>query len=183
MAYMFEYLGLSSMLLAWICLGIMLHKWPNAGNKTISEHVTVHRRAHAVFAFGLGVGGVLIYWWAVDWLAPQLGLGSWFIALTGIAIALQMIVAVVPADRRRAGKVHTIAAFTMAALYVPVSWLIVVSPGISDVARMICVVLFVAMVGMSLYGSATWRRRSRVVAVQAVYVVTFQVLLLAAAYL
>lgn len=180
---MFEYLGLISMLVAWVCLGLMLHKWPNAGNKTISEHVTAHRLAHAVFAFGLSIGGVLIYWWAVDWLAPQLGLGSWFIGLTGIAIGLQMIVAVVPANRRRAGRVHTIAAFTMAVLYLPVSWLLVTAPAISPVARPIATGLLIAMCAMAVYGSLMWRRQPRMVASQAVYIVTFQLLLLAAAYL
>lgn len=182
---MLQYLGLVCVIGTWIIMGVLMWRWYDPTLKTISQHVARHRSAYVMFVVGVGLVPLVYYVWMLVWMMPHLGLGWWYGVVATIAIVLQVISALVPADKNRQPymAIHDVAAKLMGISYLPMMWMIAFAPYISDIAQVITVVLSGVNSVLAVYFMLTWERQRHVVMWQATYIVIFQLIMLIAAYL
>lgn len=180
---MFKYLGLALVLLSWLAGGYLVTKWRDKQLQTISKHAASNKEATKLFA-GMLIGcGILFYIWLLLWFVPHLELNMVFVAILTITIVCQMLTALAPDTTGGSRKLHRLAAYTMAVLYLPLAVLITVSPELSVAGKVVC------SLGV-LYMSATFvlvvllgKLKNRYLKLQVLYIMVFQVLILVAAYL
>ena len=115
-------------------------------------------------------------------MAHRLGLGAWFKATIALTYALQVATALVPDVEGRQRTIHKLTAWSMAALFLVVSWLIVLSPGVSHTAQ----IIGYALAGYMAAGYAALafspKAREKFLLLQTSYVIAMQLVVLAAAY-
>lgn len=149
---------------------------------SISQHAASARGAYGVFSFTLVVCGGVFYYWLITWFVPRLGLSWVFLLILSLAIAGQMIAAIVPDTESWKMVVHRVAAYGMAVMFLPLGLLILVAPKISVAARIlgaVCIAYMIIGFSLLLLG----KLKARFLIFQALYVVAFQILILAAAYM
>jgi hypothetical protein len=180
---MLKYLGLAAVLISWIAVGFLLYRWRNSPSLSVSKHAAAARGAYWVLAVALLAGGWAFYYWTMAWLVPLLDLGNGFIALATLAIVGQSVAAIVPDKPGWQSRVHLVAAYGMALLYFPISLNLLGSPYLPEVARVVGVVYVAyALAAWILFIAVSWARRYYLV-FQTLYVIMFQLFLLAAGYL
>jgi hypothetical protein len=103
---------------------------------SLSLHAASNKNAAKLFALVLTALGLLFYLWFVFWFAPALGLSWLFFALMSATIGCMFVAAVVTDSGGRSHRVHAIAAYAMAYLFLPLSFLILAAPRTSSLARM-----------------------------------------------
>jgi hypothetical protein len=180
---MIEYLGLTVVFLSWIAGGYLLSKWRGSNDMSISQHAATSRQASVLFAVVMSGGGLLFYYWTLKWLVPRLDLGLWFSFLITLAFIGQFVaglVADVVGHRRR---IHRIAAYAMAYLFLPLSVLLINASNISGPARIIGILCLIYMIGSLLLINLVPATRKHYLIYQASYIVAFQLQILSAAYL
>jgi hypothetical protein len=90
--------------------------------------------------------------------------------------------AIIPDSPGWRRKAHKLAAWSMAVWFLPLAWVLAVAPNISTVAQIICVLLSGYMtVGWALI--LTRKFKLTFLLFQATYVISLQLVILAAAYL
>jgi len=106
-----------------------------------------------------------------------------FVSLLSAAIGLQVLAGVVPDDAKTwRSKVHRIAAYGEAVLFVPLSILLILSPVVSAIGSAIGILaLGYFIVSILLYAFAP-KSQEHYLTFQALYIVAFQVQTLVAAY-
>lgn len=180
---MFEYLGLVLVLSNWILIGLAVRRLGITRHRSISEHIASTRSGYWLGVLGLTVIGAMFFVWIMGYVVPKLGLGQGFVWLLMGAIALQVIAGFVPDDARTwRSKVHRVAAYGEAALFVPMSVLIT---GSSDISRIGVIAGMVALgyflVSLLLYFFVP-KARDHYIIFQALFIVVFQVQILVSAY-
>ena len=180
---MIEYLGLILVFITWFAGGYLVKKYRDPSLLTLSKHAASAPEAYRLFMFTLVICGVLFYVWLLEWFAPHLELGMAFTVLVTLMVLCQIIAAIVPDTLRGRRKIHRLAAYSMAVLYLPVCGLILFSPQLSSSARLICLALtlymLVGFISVVIIGKA----RRYYLAFQIQYIIAFQVVILSAAYL
>jgi hypothetical protein len=112
----------------------------------------------------------------------HLHLGILFDLLITFTIACQIVTALAPDTQGISRKVHRYAAYTMAVLYLPLVALVITAPGISLPARIIDAFAGVYMLTTFIIIAILGKAKSRYLLFQALYVMVFQIAILAAAY-
>jgi len=149
---------------------------------SISQHAASAQGAQWLFAGTLIIGGSVFYYWLLGWFTPRLHLTTLFVVLLSITIFAQVITAIIPDTDKWKRMVHRVAAYGMAVLYFPLAILILlntasvsakVAESISLLYMVIAFVLFVFLA----------KAKERYLIFQSLYVIAFQVIILAAAYL
>lgn len=180
---MFAYLGLILVAITWLSGAFMIAKWHDESRPTISRHVAGGKMAYWLFATVLVVSGLLFYVWFINWLSPRLGLSMEFKAILTLTIIGQMITAVIPDTGKHRKLVHDVAASTMSVLYIPLDALILAAPRLSIFAHIVVSVAGIYMVGALVWVVILNRNRDKFLIFQALYIMAFQVAIMAAAYL
>ena len=180
---MFHYLGLILVITSWVAGVYMVRKWSGTYAMSISKHAARAKGASTLFLIVLGVGSTLFYWWLIKWLTPHLGLGSVFVALLSFTAVAQILVALVPDTFGWRHQVHQKVALAMAACYLPLTYLIVTSSKVSTYARMISYICLAYMIVAASVFFFTKKARNYYLLFQSLYIVAFQIVILAAAYL
>lgn len=179
---MFAYLGLILVVVSWFAGAYLVVRWHDKSLPTLSQHAAGSKEGRRFFATVLiGCGG-LFYFWLIQWFVPQLGLGLAFVALLTLATAGQLIAAVVPDTVGWQRSIHRYAAYGMAVLWLPLAGFIVAAPDISAVGRVICVVAALYMFVTFIIGTVCMKLQDRYLLFQILYIMVFQTLILAAAY-
>ncbi|HUH56948.1 MAG TPA: hypothetical protein VL020_00310 [Pseudomonadales bacterium] len=180
---MFEYLGLILTLLSWLGIVYILVNWRGRHDMSISMHAASASRALLLFRVVLVLLGGVFFWWLVAWLAPELKLSTTFTSVLALTILCQMIAGLIPDIEGWQRKVHRGAAWLMAVLYLPLSFMILGSLEVGVLARTIGLVCLAYMLAAG-FGYLFYKRlRSKFLFFQFMYIVAFQVLILSAAYL
>jgi hypothetical protein len=180
---MLQYLGLGLVLASWVGGFFLVSKWYNKNLATISKHAASDKKALRVFA-GILIGlGSAFYYWLLVWFIPELHLGRLFQCVLAATIICQIITALAPDTIGWRKKIHYIAAYTMAALYLPLSLLILSSSEVSMLARIIGIGLVIYMVTSFVLVAMLGKVRTRYLLFQASYIVAFQLVIVIAAYL
>lgn len=180
---MFEYFGLILVILSWIGGYLLISKFYDKSLPTISKHAASHRTASWLFAAILILLGAAFYWWLTKWLTPHLGLSVAFSSILTVAIICQFIAALAPDVDGWRGVVHRWGAWLMAVLYLPLSALIILSPQLTLPTRIICSLLLAYMLVGFLLVVVMGKAKSKYLPLQASYIVSFQLIILVAAYL
>lgn len=180
---MFQYLGLALVPISWVAGVYMVRKWRGTYAMSISKHAASTKGASALFTIVLGVGSGLFYWWLIRWVTPHLGLGALFVVLLSVTAAAQIIVALIPDSFGWRHHVHQKVALSMAILYLPLIYLILTSSNISNIAQVVGFACLAYML-IAAIGYATIKQlRNYYLIFQSLYIVAFQLIILAAAYL
>jgi len=180
---MLQYLGLLLVVMSWLSGAFAYYKLRHDRYVTISQSAASSRQASRFFiAILVGYGG-LFYLWLVGWFAPHLLLGNVFIILLTTTIVLQFLTAVTLGREGRQQQVHRLAAYAMAGLYIPLAVLIASSPRISDIAQHLAIIGAAYMIISFLLVALLKKIRGHYLLFEVLYIVTFQLIILAAAYL
>lgn len=178
-----KFLGLLLVLLTWATGAFILKKWPNARSMSMSQHAASNPAAVKLFGAVLIGGGLIFYAWLVKWFVPTLDLTILFIVLVTGTLLTQIIAALIPDISGWSSKIHRASAYSGAFLYLPISYLILAAPKISIPARVIGLVCFAYMITACLAYFFVKRARDHYLVFQVLYIMAFQVIILAAAYL
>ncbi len=180
---MFKFLGLLMVLVSWVSGFYLTRKWRGTRAMSISEHAASHKSAAKLFTLVLVAGGTIFYAWLVAWFVPHLKLSVGFIILLSVTMVAQMIAGVIPDAKGWQKIVHRTAAYGMAVLYLPLSFIIVTAPETPSNARIIGIVCLTYMIGAGLGFLTIKRARPHFLIAQSLYIVAFQLIILSAAYL
>lgn len=179
---MFEYFGLVAVGLSWLIGGLILWKWRIDNTKSISEHAASHRTAFLLCGLVLSVVGPLFYLWTLKYVVSPLGLGFSFTATLTLAILLQVATGLVPDVPGWKRTVHRFTAYGMAALFFPLSIMLLLADGISVWAFLSGLMSVGYMVlGWFLFYFVP-KSRDHYLIFQALYIVVFQLQILLVAY-
>lgn len=180
---MFAWLGLVITIVIWAGLAVLIARSRNRSLTTISSHGSVSKGAAVFFAVLLTGGGLVFYWWLIGWYVPHLHLSLTFSVLLTIVV---LYVVATGLNNGRAGlskAVHSYTAQTMALLFIPLALLIINNPAVSMAARVICICLAVYMVHSYVITEVMKRFQPQHLFFQTSYIVAFQLLILASAYI
>ncbi len=179
---MFEYFGL--ILVELSCLGgyLLISRFYNKDLPTISKHAASNRAASQLFATILIFVGAAFYWWLIKWFTPHLELTFIFQVILTITILCQFIAALAPDIDGWRGVTHRWSAWLMAVLYLPLSVLIIISPQMTLIPQIICSLLVAYMLIGFVLVAIIGKAKSMYLALQASYIVSFQLIILTAAY-
>lgn len=180
---MFEYLGLFLVVLSWLGGYLLISRFYNKDLPTISKHAASNRTASRLFATILILVGAAFYWWLIKWFAPHLGLTFIFETILTITILCQFIAALAPDVNGWRGVIHRWSAWLMAILYLPLSVFIITSPQMTLISQAICSLLLLYMLIGFVLVAIMGKAKSKYLPLQASYVVSFQLIILVAAYI
>ena len=180
---MFEYFGLILVVLSWLGGYLLISRFYNKDLPTISKHAASNREASWLFAAILILVGAAFYWWLIKWFVPHLELTFEFQVILTITILCQFIAALAPDVDGWRGVAHRWSAWLMAIFYLPLSVFIIASPQMTLMLQVICslllVYMFIGFVLVAMMGKA----KSKYLPLQASYIVSFQLIILVAAYM
>jgi len=179
----FPYLGLILVPISWLAGIYLVRNWHGTYSMSISKHAASAKNASKFFAVVLVGGGVLSYWWLIQWFTPHLGLGTIFVALLSFTAIAQIVVAIIPDVLGWQHHVHQKVAVIMAACYVPLTYLVLASSKVSLSARIIAYVCIAFTIVVGLLFFFVKKARSYYLVFQSLYIVAFQIIILSSAYL
>lgn len=180
---MFEYLGLILVPISWITIGYILYRWRGTYNMSISQHAASAKGAYNVLFVTLIAGGLLFYYWLLAWFAPHLLLPKAFSYVLSLTVLLQFIAGAIPDSTDWKHRSHQSAAYFMAILYIPLTYLIVTSNVISTLATIISAVCISYIFFSAYLFFFVKNARKYYLIFQSLYIVSFQIIILSAAYL
>lgn len=180
---MFAALGLLLTAVTWIAGAYLVRTWRGTYKMSISQHAASARGASKIFTVTLVLIGGVFYIWLVGWFVPHLELGSVSVALLSVTVTLQFISGLIPDSYGWRKIVHRATAYTMAGLYIPLTYLIVSSDQLTAAAQYVSAVCITYMaVATFLFIFAKWAKNYYLI-FQSFYIVAFQLIILSAAYL
>jgi len=179
---MFEHLGLLLVGLSWLGGYFLISRSYDESFPTISRHAASNRAATHLFAVILILVGAAFYYWLIEWFAPHLKLPVAFELILTLTIICQFIAGLAPDVAGWRGVVHRWSAYLMAILYVPLSILIIASPEVTLLVQLLCGALLIYMVIGFIFVAILGKAKARYLPLQISYIVSFQSIILLAAY-
>lgn len=180
---MLQYFGLTLVIASWLGGYYLVNRWYDKNLSTISKHAASNKTASRIFA-GILIGfGLIFYYWLNFWFTPHLKLNVYFQSILTLTIMCQILVGLAPDTSGWSRKIHRLAAYTMAVLYLPLSVLIINSDQLTLLARTICILLALYMLATFTLVAVLRKAKGKYLFFQASYLIAFQVLILSAAYL
>jgi len=180
---MFHFLGLFLMILTWMVGLYLIRKWRNKSLLTISKHASSTVWSYLLFALSLSAIGISLYIWLLRWFMPHLKLNALFGSILTLMIICLVVTAVIPDTKGLSRRLHRIAAFSMAVLYLPLSLLIALSATLHVITRILCLGLLIYMLLTFTFVVLMKRSQQRYLVFQGLYIVAFQLIVLSAAYM
>lgn len=181
--HLFHHFGLMAFGLILLVMAVTLKKWGKDHALSLSGHAARQRPSYLVFLGGLLAAGVLFYGFGSQWLAPTLGLDAAFAIVLAAATVLELITAIVPDIAGVKSNIHRIAAWSMAVCMGVLGILVAFAPGLSALARTICIILVGYMGFALLLFLFVKRSRAYFLLFQGSYVLSFFAVMLVATYL
>jgi hypothetical protein len=127
--------------------------------------------------------GAAFYYWLIEWFSPHLQLSMLFEVILTITILCQFVAAVAPDVDGWRGVVHRWSAYLMAVLYVPLSVLIIASSQVALPVQILCSLLLAYMVIGFVLVAMLGKAKEKYLPLQASYIISFQLIILIAAYI
>lgn len=178
-----KFLGLISIVLIWGGLLFLLYKWPGKPSMSFSLHAAQTKAAQIYYCFLFLVSLPLFYIFIVGWYVPTFQLNGWFITLTTVGVIGQLIAVAVPALPGRKTTIHNIAAYTMAATFIPLTLLVATTESFTEYARVIAIAAALYMLGTLISYMYVKHLREKYLYFQAGYIAAFHVVIVVSAYL
>ncbi len=179
----YKYLGLVYFAVIWAAMLYILGRKPHDKTKTISRHVAMYRKTFIMFAIVRTVALPLWVLFAFGWLVPALDLPIIATVLLATSIGADMVSAWVPAVDGLKGKIHSLSAFAVAAMYVPLSFLFAISSHVSELAKAIIWIDILLMLILWILFMAHRKSKEYYLYFQLTYFILFDTAFLSAAFL
>ena len=180
----FKYFGLYSILLFTLVTVLITYKWHEDHSLTLSRHIALRRTPYYLFLATSIIGQIMFWLFVVFWLVPFYGLNSavaWLITLGSVC---QLTAATIPdTGEGTKSRVHSLAAWTMAAVMYLFVLLMCLEPSISAFARWFCGFGFVWMTTSLAVYFFSKRHRDKTFILQNAYILVFYSAVLIVAYL
>jgi hypothetical protein len=179
----YKYLGLVYFAVIWAAMLYSLGRKPHDKTKSVSRHVATYRETFIMFAVVRTVALPLWILFAFGWLVPVLDLPLIASVLFAAGVGAEMISAWVPAVEGRKGKIHSLSALLVAAMYIPLSFLFALSPDVSGLARTIIWADILAMIILGVLFMVREKTKEYYLYFQLAYFILFDTAFLSAAFL
>lgn len=180
---MFQYFGFVLVMLSWLGGYFLVSRWYDKSLPTISRHAASNRTASRLFAVVLILIGAAFYYWLIEWFSPHLQLSMLFEVILTITILCQFVAALAPDVDGWRGVVHRWSAYLMAVLYAPLSVLIIASSQVALPVQILCSLLLAYMVIGFVLVAMLGKAKEKYLPLQASYIISFQLIILIAAYI
>lgn len=180
---MFKYLGLMLVALSWVVAIMLLLKWRNKDLVTISHHGASTKKAYLLFVVILIGLGAPFCVWVMNFLVPMMHHQAIFVAVLAATFICQFITALAPDIQGWKSNLHRLAAYAMAALYVPLTLLILLTANLPIVAHLVAVVGLCFMLFTIIWVSLLGRSKRYFMHFQMVYVMLMQLTFLLPVYI
>lgn len=182
---MIKHLGIICIALVWISTYVLLRRHSLDPHKSISEHATKNRMYQVLFSAAEIVITVLFGVFLFGWLIPYLQLGTAYGVIAATGLICTLIAAIVPERPGRQKIVHGVAAYTMAITLALSNVLLLYSPQVNFVTKIVLVFALLGMIAIAILG---WRGKKGlfgqyILAVQIGYYALYHISILAATYL
>lgn len=177
-----KYLGLLLVIISWIIAVVLIAKLRNKDLVTISHHAASTRKAHIIFITVLIGLGLPFYIWIYKWLAPNTINVEVFRYLLVLSFALQAVTALAPDTNGWTRALHRFAAYSMAALYLPLVIMIADSSKLSNFAQGFAAVVAIYMLFTIISISLFKKMKQHYIIFQTLYVVAMQSTILLGVY-
>lgn len=179
---MFKYVGLIAVLLSWIAGTYLLRKWRGTRAMSISMHAASSDAASRLFMAVLVGVGLAFYIWLITWFTHAIRLPWPFLVLVSLAFLGQVVAGIVPDIAGFERRVHRIAAYGMAALFLPISFMILRTAHLPRLAYALGIICFNYLCAACFMYFFVKRARSHYLVFQVLYILAFQSIILLAAY-
>lgn len=180
---MLEYLGLVLVPISWITIGYIVYKWRGTYAMSISQHAASAKGAYNLLFVTLIAGGLVFYYWLLAWFTPHLELPKTFSYVLSLTMLLQIVAGAIPDSTGWKHRTHQSAAYFMAVLYIPLTYLIVASENISTLAKVVGAVCISYIFFSAYLFFFVKKTRNYYLIFQSLYIFAFQIIILSAAYL
>jgi len=177
-----RFVGLLVIISIWVLGGYLIWKWRDKNLLTISKHAASTRNASILFTCALVLSGALLYWWFTAWFKQHLGLSGLFTFLISFSILCQLMTGLFADTSGAQRQIHRIAAYSMAVSYLPLAVVISLSSKLTTLVQVICLLIGLYMAVSFTLLVLLQKARDKYLVFQALYVVSFGVLVLVAAY-
>lgn len=182
---MIKHLGIICIALVWISTYVLLRRHSLDPNKSISEHATKNRMFQVVFGVAEIVITVLFSVFLFGWLIPYLQLGTAYGVIAATGLICTLVAAIIPEKPGWQKIIHGVAAYTMATTLALSNVLLLYSPQVNPVAKIVLALALLGMIAIAILG---WRGKKglfgqSILAMQIGYYALYHVSILAATYL
>ena len=162
-------------------LTLLVFRWPQGLDKTFSQHAAAQRFTIWYYFALFLVALPLLMTFVLSWFMPTLRLPGWFGLFVGLAAALQLMVAAIPETGGWKTTWHRSLTYVSSFFLAPAIILLIASPGINNVARLVAALCLAIMLGVAV-DNVLGRGHDHILIGQAAYYGAFFAALLAAAY-
>ncbi len=179
---MFKLLGLIPLVISWVTGAYVIFWYRADRSKSISQHATQTSATLRFFGALLILTGITFYTWLLYWFIPTLRLPSIFTVIATIVAILTVIAAIVPDTYGWNSKIHRAAAYGVALLLLPLSFIVSTRLHYNSVALTIVLLCMTYMISACIGFWLVKHARRHYLFFQSLYIVAFQLIIITAAY-
>lgn len=176
-------LGLLATLIMWGAFAYLLYKWRGKKSMSLSLHAASARSAYRFFAAVLLLAGALYSIFMLSWFIPQFRLPVAFGHLFLFTMLCLLFAAIIPDTKGLNRKLHRFFGYTLAFLLFVITVFIFTTCTLSIPTQIIGGATIAYMLFVMAGFAFVKRFMKHYLLFQVAYIVTFQIFILAAAYL
>jgi hypothetical protein len=179
----FKLFGPVSVFITWVTVAFLVYNWRGDKSMSISKHAAAHRSAYLMMLVIESIVLPMFFLFTAKWVVPALSLPVVFTVLVGLASAGLLLGAWIPDVTGWKGKVHGIAAYGAALLFIPASVILYLSPNLSLFAKAFALFVLTYEVVVIMLFSTYKKSRNYHLYLQSGYILFFDLSLIASAYI
>jgi len=144
----FKELGISAFLILYGGAALIVWRWPQGGNATMSQHVAASKRLVLFYILLFSVVLSLLLLFFFYWFMPMLHISDWFGVFIVIASVTQYACTLIPEVGGWKTKYHRFLAGVSAACLIPALLVLFVADSVSSAGRFLILAGLAAMLAI-----------------------------------
>ncbi len=178
----YKSLGFISIAITWVGLIFLIRKWQGNKSMSFSNHAASSKSATIFYGLLFSTTLPLFYLFVDKWFVPAISLPRLFTYLVIVGCLGQLIAAWVPGTSHRKELIHSITAYTMHTLLLPLVLMILIYGDISTIARVTAATAQIYMVTVWLAFAFIKSSQKYTLKLQSSYVLSFHAAILITTY-
>jgi len=178
-----KFLGLLSIILAWVSLLFLFKVWGRDKNMSISKHAAAHKNAYVTMALSESIFLPLYFIFIAFWFVPNFQLPNIFIVITGISVLGTLLAAWIPDATGKRGSIHYLVAYPAYICMILSVLLIAVCQNVSNIAQIFSILAFGYMVFGGIYLATHRNSKDNFLYIQVSFLASIHLSVLAATYI
>lgn len=178
----YKHFAVLAALAFWPAAIYMVCKWQIGKHRSFSSHAASEKRAYALFAGAITLESVLYLLFAFKWFIPTFNMPTIFSVLIFVTALGHFISGMVPETKGLVRKVHRLAAYGVAWLFIPSLLIIATTNTIAVPARLLGAACAVGAGYMWYLYFTKPKTHERFLLYQTIYIATLPVTLITATY-